>query len=80
MSSPAASHIFNDFCWGQQVVNGINYKIRTGISWRNLPQPYGPWQTVSPTWLRPVRADHLRRRCQPDLRGDRAARHRSAGT
>ncbi len=22
------------------------YKIRTGISWRDLPERYGPWQTV----------------------------------
>ncbi len=22
------------------------YKIRTGISWRDLPEPYGPWKTV----------------------------------
>ncbi|MGV9252032.1 transposase [Streptomyces sp. NPDC003697] len=22
------------------------YKIRTGISWRDLPERYGPWKTV----------------------------------
>ncbi|TXS62934.1 transposase, partial [Streptomyces sp. me109] len=22
------------------------YKIRTGISWRDLPDRYGPWKTV----------------------------------
>ncbi|CAM5612293.1 transposase [Streptomyces griseorubiginosus] len=22
------------------------YKIRTGISWRDLPERYGPWQTL----------------------------------
>ncbi|MFF3460494.1 transposase [Streptomyces sp. NPDC002730] len=28
------------------VVNGMVYKIRTGISWRDLPERYGPWKTV----------------------------------
>ncbi|MGX1681884.1 transposase [Streptomyces althioticus] len=30
----------------RQVINGMAYKIRTGISWRDLPERYGPWQTV----------------------------------
>ncbi|WP_338017884.1 IS5 family transposase [Streptomyces adustus] len=30
----------------RQVVNGMVYKIRTGISWRDLPERYGPWKTV----------------------------------
>jgi transposase len=30
----------------RQVVNWMVYKIRTGISWRDLPEPYRPWQTV----------------------------------
>ncbi|MFI5819443.1 IS5 family transposase [Streptomyces rishiriensis] len=30
----------------RQVVNGMVYKIRTGISWRDLPERYGSWQTV----------------------------------
>ncbi|MFF9119157.1 transposase [Streptomyces massasporeus] len=30
----------------RQVVNGMVYKIRTGISWRDLPKRYWPWQTV----------------------------------
>ncbi|WP_435883166.1 transposase, partial [Streptomyces chartreusis] len=29
----------------RQVVNGMVYKIRTGISRRDLPERYGPWQT-----------------------------------
>ncbi|MGW9597510.1 transposase [Streptomyces chartreusis] len=32
----------------RQVIDGIVDKIRTGISWRDLPERYGPWQTVSP--------------------------------
>jgi transposase len=30
----------------RQVSNAMVYKIRTGISWRDLPERYGPWQTV----------------------------------
>jgi transposase len=30
----------------RRVINGMVYKIRTGISWRDLPERYGPCQTV----------------------------------
>ncbi len=30
----------------RQVVEGIVYRYRTGIAWRDLPQEFGPWQTV----------------------------------
>ncbi|MFJ4880754.1 IS5 family transposase [Streptomyces sp. NPDC088745] len=30
----------------RQVLDGMVYKIRTGIPWRDLPNRYGPWQTV----------------------------------
>ncbi|MFD7705384.1 IS5 family transposase [Streptomyces caelestis] len=30
----------------RQVINGMIYKIRTGLPWRDLPDRYGPWQTV----------------------------------
>ncbi|MGW1092748.1 transposase [Streptomyces sp. NPDC002596] len=30
----------------RQVINGMVYKIRTGISWRDLPEHHGPWKTV----------------------------------
>ncbi|WP_445021016.1 IS5 family transposase [Streptomyces sp. SAS_276] len=30
----------------RQVVNGLLYRIRTGVQWRDLPQRYGPWKTV----------------------------------
>ncbi len=30
----------------RQVLNGMVYKIRTGISWRDLPERYGLWKTV----------------------------------
>jgi transposase len=28
------------------VVEGIVYRYRTGIAWRDLPVEFGPWQTV----------------------------------
>ncbi|WP_446463231.1 IS5 family transposase [Streptomyces sp. BRA346] len=30
----------------RRVINGMVYKIRTGISWRDLPERYGLWKTV----------------------------------
>ena len=29
----------------RQVVNGIVWKLATGVPWRDLPERYGPWQT-----------------------------------
>jgi transposase len=30
----------------RQVMEGINFRLRTGLPWRDLPREYGPWQTV----------------------------------
>jgi transposase len=30
----------------RQVVEGIVYRYRAGIAWRDLPIDFGPWQTV----------------------------------
>ncbi len=30
----------------RQVVEGIVYRYRTGVAWRDLPAEFGPWQTV----------------------------------
>jgi transposase len=30
----------------RQVVEGIVYRYRAGIAWRDLPGEFGPWQTV----------------------------------
>jgi transposase len=30
----------------RRIINGMAHKIRTGITWRDLPARYGPWQTV----------------------------------
>jgi transposase len=36
----------------RQVVEGITYRYRYGIAWRDLPAEFGPWQTV---WKRHCR-------------------------
>ena len=30
----------------RQVVEGVIYRYRCGIAWRDLPDEFGPWQTV----------------------------------
>src|SRR5215213_4299666 len=40
----------------RQVVNGILWKLATGVPWRDLPERYGPWQTVYTRFRRWTRA------------------------
>lgn len=42
----------------RQVVNGVLWRLRTGASWRDVPERYGPWQTVYERFAR-------RRRTRP---------------
>ena len=30
----------------RQLIDGIRWRVRTGAPWRDLPERYGPWQTV----------------------------------
>ncbi|MFF9765270.1 transposase [Streptomyces sp. NPDC014636] len=30
----------------RRILNGMVFKIRTGITWRDPPERYGPWKTV----------------------------------
>jgi transposase len=30
----------------RQVIEGVIFRFRTGIAWRDLPARFGPWQTV----------------------------------
>jgi transposase len=30
----------------RQLINGIRFRVRTGVQWRDLPDRYGPGQTV----------------------------------
>jgi len=36
----------------RQVLNGVLWKIRTGVPWRDLPKRYGPWQTCYDRFVR----------------------------
>ena len=39
----AMERLFRDH---RQVIEGIVYRYRAGIAWRDLPAEFGPWQTV----------------------------------
>ena len=41
-----------DFHDHRQVVEGIVFRLRMGLPWRDLPVEFGPWQTV---WKRHAR-------------------------
>lgn len=30
----------------RRLIDGVRWRVRTGVPWRDLPQEYGPWQTV----------------------------------
>ncbi|MEV5958220.1 IS5 family transposase [Streptomyces sp. NPDC051987] len=30
----------------RRLVDGVRWRVRTGVPWRDLPCEYGPWQTV----------------------------------
>jgi transposase len=36
----------NQFGDHRTIVEGVVYRFRTGIAWRDLPERFGPWQTV----------------------------------
>ncbi len=40
----------------RQIVNGLLWLLRTGAPWRDLPERYGPWQTVATRFYRWRRA------------------------
>jgi len=55
------------------VVEGIVFRLRTGLAWRDLPPEFGPWQTV---WKRHRRFsvdgtwDRILRQLQVDADAD----------
>ena len=59
----------------RQVIEGIVYRLRTGVAWRDLPASFGPWQTV---WKRHRRFScdgtwdriHLRLVAEADAAGE----------
>lgn len=38
------------------IVNGMLFRIHTGVQWRDLPERYGKWRTVYSRWRRWSRA------------------------
>lgn len=44
------------FADARTMVEGIIYRYRTGIAWRDLPRTFGPWQTVW-AWHRRLAGD-----------------------
>lgn len=36
----------------RQIINGMIWRTRTGVPWRDLPERYGKWQTVYSRFLR----------------------------
>jgi transposase len=43
---PSATGAGRPFRDHRMVVEGIIYRYRTGIAWRDLPVCFGPWQTI----------------------------------
>lgn len=44
------------FSEARLMIEGIIYRYRCGIAWRDLPEVFGPWQTVW-TWHRRMATD-----------------------
>lgn len=42
-NSPKGGNAWKDH---RLVINGILWKLNTGAQWRDLPERYGPWQTI----------------------------------
>jgi transposase len=36
----------------RQVLNGILFRVRTGVPWRDVPERYGPWETLYKRFVR----------------------------
>lgn len=44
---PCSEHVRGpNFKNNRLIVEGILYRLRTGVPWRDLPKHFGPWQTV----------------------------------
>ncbi|MEJ6549665.1 transposase [Corynebacterium sp. USCH3] len=52
----------------RQVVEGIIYRYRCGIAWRDLPDYFGPWQTVRKRHRRYIADGTWDRSAGPDPR------------
>lgn len=56
------------------ILNGICFKFRAGVAWRDVPERYGPWQTLYGRFRRWSRDGFLLRMARAlQLRLDRAS-------
>ncbi len=39
-------HVGRNFANNRLIVEGMLYRLRTSVPWRDLPEHFGPWQTV----------------------------------
>lgn len=47
--SGQAGHPWNDH---RLILNGLFWKLHTGAQWRDIPDRYGPWQTIYDRYVR----------------------------
>jgi transposase len=40
----------------RRIINGMLFRLKTGLAWRDLPERFGPWQTVYSRFRRWQRA------------------------
>jgi transposase len=43
---PAGGQVGRPWANHRCVLNGLFWKLCSGVSWRDIPERYGPWQTV----------------------------------
>ncbi len=36
----------------RKIINGILWRLKTGVSWRDIPERYGPWSTIYSRFFR----------------------------
>jgi len=63
-SNPHGGGVWRDH---RQVVDGLMWKLNTGAQWRDIPERYGPWQTIYERFVR-WRCDGLFERILDRLR------------
>ncbi len=60
------------WCSHRRIIDGIRWVLRTGASWRDLPERYGPWQTCYDRFVR-WRRDGTWDRLLQTLQGEQEA-------
>ncbi|MFC8593999.1 transposase [Streptomyces atroolivaceus] len=62
----------------RQLVDGIRFRVRTGVPWRDVPVEYGPWCLPGPRPVPPMAAERHRARLPGKARVPRRAEHPEA--